>query len=544
MRSVLLAFLAACTGHGPTDEGVDTDVVPEAFSLPDVVQTTGGPIEGYRRTGELPYVGFVGVPYAHAERFGPPEAASWTDTFDASEPPSLASPRCPQRLPVIGDSTDEDCLRVNIHVPDPVTPGTPVLLWLHGGGLTVGEGLQPGGGTSGHVVAGGRASEAQAPGTGEAIVVSVNYRLGALGWLVHEDIGDGNYGYLDVLAALNWVHDNALSFGGSPDNVTIVGESSGGQLVCMLMSDPGADGLYHRAIVQSSTCEVTDTLAEQQEQGAQFADAIGCGEADDVAACLREVPAGDIVDLQFGDSGAQTLGSMSWRATIDGTVVKGNPVEIIAAGGHNPVPLIWGFNAEEGNADVLIGGGEDIEQTDEAWREAVQARFDTTDVDGLLAAYPLSDFVDRFSDPSSHPDVSGATWAMAVLSGDQITACPTRDRVADAAAHGDVWAYVFDYQYGTWPLEGSGFGAFHFGEVQYVFGVHPENLFAGSFTEEEWGLHDAMRQRWVDFAADGDPGTDWPTWDAGSDPWMSFDATSAMVTGAKSAECAAISQAR
>lgn len=548
---LLLLALTACQAapvdKGDTDVDSDSAVSQAPFSLPDVVQTSVGPIEGYRRSGSAPYVGFVGVPYAEAPtgdlRFKPPQRRTWTETFDASEPPALTSPKCPQRLPVVGSVVDEDCLRLNVHVPDPVTPGTPVLVWLHGGGFTVGEGLQAGGGSSGHVLA----------GQGDVIVVSVNYRLGALGWLSHAALADqtagvpaGNYGYLDVLGALSWIHENIATFGGDPGKVTVAGQSAGGALVCMLLADPDTEDLFQRAIVQSADCSLSRRPAGAQAEAEAWLADVGCDDAPDVASCVRAVPASEIVKLQFGDSQGQTLGARSWGPVVDGDVVPDDPAVVFARGGHRTdVPVVWGFTAEEGTAGVVTGGGTPLDDDDEAWRAHLATRFGRDDVrvDAVLAAYPLADFRDRFA-PLDEVELSAATWAAAVLTGDEETACPTRRAVATLAAHGDVYAYVFRYPDATWPLEGRGYGAFHFADVQYLFGIHPEFLFSKTFEPEEVVLHEAIRDRWLAFAATGDPGGDWPAYAPDADAWLSLDRTVEVVGGPKEGACAALEAAR
>jgi len=173
------------------------------------------------------------------------------------------------------------------------------MVWIHGGGNVLGEGLQTDGGTSGTKLA----------DTEDVVVVSMNYRFGPFGFLAHEALSEegehgasGNYGLMDQVAALRWVRENIEGFGGDPDNITIFGESAGGLNTCALVMSPQAEGLFHRAIMQSGTCyRPWPTLPSAHAHGERFAELAGCDNESDVLACLRAKPWKELHDAWAPD---------------------------------------------------------------------------------------------------------------------------------------------------------------------------------------------------------------------------------------------------
>jgi len=259
-----------------------------------VVVTGSGPVEGLEDDGVFSY---RGIPYAAAPvgdlRWKPPvDPAPWTETLTATEKGDI----CPQAaflgLPSPGFTPSEDCLYINIDTPMEGA-NLPVMVWIHGGGFTVGEGIQADGGTVGDLIA-------RQTGT---VVVSMNYRLGQLGFLAHSDLtaespddASGNYGLMDQTAALHWVQENIAAFGGDPDQVTIFGESAGAFSVCSHLASAESADLFSKAIIQSGSCERPwSTLAAAESQGDAFAEALGCGSEDDVLACMRAKPWADVL---------------------------------------------------------------------------------------------------------------------------------------------------------------------------------------------------------------------------------------------------------
>jgi len=234
-----------------------------------IIQTTGGAVHGMEIDGVLT---FRGIPYAQAERFAPPREVSWQGVkacyaygdICPSEGTSLSTLYSTHRY----WPASENCLNLNLWTSD-VHAKKPVMFWIHGGGFSGGSSIDEAL-TDGDVLA----------KTGEVVVVSVNHRLNCLGFLDLRAYGErykhsANLGLDDLVAALRWVHDNIASFGGDPDNVTVFGQSGGGGKIMALMQMPSADGLYHKAILQSGIMPISDTLRMSERHGQLTVQALG-----------------------------------------------------------------------------------------------------------------------------------------------------------------------------------------------------------------------------------------------------------------------------
>src|ERR1700733_5873680 len=271
---------------------------------------------------------FLGAPYAAppvgALRGQPPQpAASWAGVRDATK----FAPHCPQLASPFGQaSTSEDCLYLNVFTPR-AGGNHPVMVWIHGGALVTGESddYAPAG-----LVADG------------VTVVTINYRLGALGFLAHPALADGkgqsgDYGLMDQQAALRWVQRNIARFGGDPRDVTLFGESAGGLSTLSQVASPQAKGLFERAIVESGSYNLTQTpLASAETAGEAFATKAGC--ASQTAACLRSLPVSTI--LANEDSAGYT-------PNINSEVLPESLGTAFATGNFNRVPVINGTNRDE-----------------------------------------------------------------------------------------------------------------------------------------------------------------------------------------------------
>ena len=487
-----------------------------------VVQTDRGAVRGARDGAVW---SFLGVPYA-APPVGelrwraPAPAACWSGALPATS----WGPACPQSdaagtAPVFGD---EDCLRAQVWTRSLASDARkPVLVWIHGGGFTLGApGQQSVDGT--RIYDGARFVARE-----DVVVVSIGYRLGVLGWLAHPalDVEDrrrpsGNYGLLDQLAALRWVQRNAAAFGGDPARVTIFGESAGGAAVCALIASPLAKGLFSRAIIESGGCGAR-TVPDAEAHGAKVVAAAKCESAPDIARCLRALPAAQLVGAL--PTTVDVAGPAPvYGPIVDGVALTGAPLDVIGAGGHVAVPLLIGTNADETSKTVPLP----TTASDADYRAAVAARFPALGAE-VLARYPSSDYA--------------SPWAAFVaLTTDAKFVCPAR-RAARAFADGQVepvFRYVFSHALDDAPAQKK-FGAWHGVEVLYVF----DHLAVAGYVPSpaETALAATIEHAWARFADGGDPNDGaspppWPRWDA-TDPYLRLDAPLSTGAGVRTAQC-------
>lgn len=447
------------------------------------VETAAGTVMG---RADATVARFLGIPYAQppvgALRWRLPQPhMPWTGTLDASRFGRI----CPQpKTPDAEPAWSEDCLYLNVYVPYPTSPGRrPVMVWLHGGTNTTG--------------AGSFYDPTPLVETGKVIVVTLNYRLGALGFLAlpalqAESGTTGNYGLADQQLALRWVRANIAAFGGDPRNVTLFGESSGGMDVISQLVSPLAAGLFDKAIVESGAFLLqTPTLRTSESLGRIFARQIGC--EDQSPACLRTKSVADVLAYQGDPTGASVAYSL---ATIDGKILATSQRAALAAGRLHPVPVLLGNNGQEGRLFVPANLTAAQYRTTLAGfaRQASRSAVD------IFKAYPLQDY-------ATPADGAGAAL------GDSDFACP--DRVVERllAPRMPTYAYEFDDgAQGTLPL-----GPTHGAELRYLFRITsmgpaldggPEALPAPSRE-----LASAMRRYWTGFARSGDPDRpDVPAW--------------------------------
>jgi len=510
-----------------------------------VVQTASGPVEGFEDDGVFSY---RGIPYAAPPagdlRWKPPtDPAPWTGTLAAIEKPNV----CPQEafggLPVPGFSPSEDCLYLNVDSPIGGS-ALPVMVWIHGGAFTLGEGLQTDGGTTGDRIA-------RETGT---VVVSMNYRLGQFGFLAHSELtaespdgASGNYGLMDQTAALEWVQENIEAFGGDPDNVTIFGESAGAFSVCSHLASAKSAGLFARAILQSGSCERPwPTLEDAESQGDAFAEALGCDSQQEALTCMRAKSADEVLaalppapNFGFNPTDEPTG---SWGPVLDGSFFTEQPSDSFTSGNFNRVPTILGFTREEARLFTWLGSFADppLVVTEDNYEELI-ARF--VGGDSELAArvaveYPLDDY----SEP---------TVALAAVVTDTVFRCPGKTELAKLAAFVPAYLYQFEYPDGHSQLEVAlpfipgaelpsyDLAAFHGADIPYVFGYDPLleiNFEDASTTLNAWEPGTGDEALWLEvlgyfsrFAATGNPspegGVQWPVYDESADQHLVLDAT-------------------
>lgn len=495
MRVITLAAmicasaLSACATH-PGKVGFFRSAGDYAEPL---VQTPEGQLRGMQGAGLR---AFLGVPYA-APPVGelrwraPRPVQSWDGTRDATR----IGADCTQALgpkSILGGGGgvvfgSEDCLYLNIYGPaaEPERP-RPVIVYLPGGAFTVG--------------AGANYDPSRLAVEQDRLVVTVNYRLGALGWLAHPDFaGDGeglggNWGLMDQQAALRWVHDRIAAFGGDPGDVTLIGESAGAWSACHLMTSPASEGLFHRVILQSGTCVEPGSLwsAEEAASGGEaFAASVGC-EGPDVIGCLRAAPARRIARAASTRSGLNGPGS--WGPVYGDATVPLAPPLAFVQGRFTRVPVIVGSNRDEGRLFAVKVRDAERYEAQTLWMYG-------EDGPGVLARYPIG------------PEGPGATMARSFT--DQKFACPADALRRVLARHVPVRGYEFadpDAPFALSVLLNAPYdlGAYHASEATYVFGTKWIFANPARFAPEQRALSDRMMRLWAGFGHEEVSDADWP----------------------------------
>lgn len=512
-----LAALAACSSGGGSDADADAagagdgaGVTVDAAPLgPGEAQTESGVVRGTLAGG---LITFRGIPYAAppsgARRFRPPEPAPpWTGVRDASR----YGPICPQANDVTPQ--DEDCLSLNVWAHAEGGP-RPVLVWIHGGGFVEGS--------SALTWYDGAALARE----GDVIVVSLNYRLGALGFLATAELAAeqgaaGNWGLADQIAALGWVARNVAAFGGDPARVMIAGESAGGASVCALLASPLAQGLYAAAAVQSGPCTAIARpdvgvfgFPAAHATGATFAEGVGCAGAGSLA-CLRGASVDDLLLAQVHLPPALPFwfGLTPLMPVIDGRVLDEEPLVAIA-GGRGDVPLIVGANDDEATA-FLSTFPDDVAQL----RAIAEAFYGVTIADQLLAAY----------DPAV---LGGARAAVITLSSDLAFTCQAEAlaRAAEdgAAAHLYRWSRAIP----SGPL--ATLGATHGVDFWYLFGTL--STIGATPGPDDAALTTTVREAWSALAR-GDAPAGWPAYTTAAPSVRRLDVAPSVETTWRSGRC-------
>jgi len=491
--------MASCA----TATGVDTvRPAPAKRQVPagePVVTTAEGRLRG-QAAGTMDE--FLGVPYA-APPVGqlrwraPQPAAHWNGVRAVTQ----FGPHCPQYGSKFGlGSMSENCLFLNVYAPagsSLASRALPVLVWIHGGDLTAGESddYNPAG-----LVHDG------------TIVVTVNYRLGALGFLAHPALAArpggpaGDYGLMDQQAALRWVQRNIGGFGGDPRNVTIAGESAGGLSVLAQLVSPGARGLFAKAIVESGAYSLLlPGLSVAESSGQAFAAKAGC--ADQTAACLRGLPVTTILNNQ----GAVGL-------NVDGAVLPQSIGTALASGDFRHVPVINGTNHDEWRLFIAIFRSLTGPVTAANYQSMIASTAGVSPAQAAVVAthYPLSNF-------ASPDDALGAVGT------DAIFACPALAVDQELSRFAPTFAYEFNDEHAPErflpPVSGFSYGAAHASEIQYLFRLNV-TPFPGFFTSGQQQLAASMQRDWTTFArlgvtsSAGEPA--WPQFLGGTQRMMSL----------------------
>ncbi len=460
---------------------------------------------------------FRGIPYAGsptgAHRFGlPPAVVPWTGIREATSygPTAVQPPPPPARLDEGAEiPQSEDCLVLNVWTAG-LTGARPVLFWIHGGGFSTGSGSAP--------WYDGSALAAR----GDVVVVTVNHRLGLLGFLdLAELVGyagadSANAGMLDLVAALRWVREHIASFGGDPGRVTIFGGSGGGGKVATLLAMPDAAGLFHRAAIQSGIFRGGPGQLLQDKERARAIARRVVAELGSLDELLR-APAARLLELQRTVEAERTPGTASVMAfcpTVDGRVVTDHPQAAVSAGASAQVPLIIGTNRDEVTLFLWL--------SDEGFRADPRAW--SPDDDALVARLAGScggrsaEIVEQYR--TLQPGATNGQLYVAIASDNMrvgsIEFAEARCRAGGAPVH----LYLF-----TWesPVQGGALGAAHGFEIPFVFDATARR----AATRQAGGpLAGQMSGAWVEFAATGRPTIsgvgDWPPYDATTRPTVVF----------------------
>ncbi|MFB0872687.1 MULTISPECIES: carboxylesterase/lipase family protein [unclassified Sphingobium] len=455
------------------------------------IQTSEGPVVGVREGNVETY---LGIPYAAAPvgnlRWRPPIVpARWISPRNADHFADWCLQVAPEGFskPI----TNEDCLYLNVFTPKGASSQKrkrAVMVWIHGGGLRQGRSNDY--------------DPTPLVEEGDVIFVSFNYRLNIMGFLAHPALNReghdfGNYGLMDQQFALAWVRRNIAAFGGDPENITLIGESSGGANVFNHIASPRSAGLFHKAIVQSGSLWYGSfapfydglPLTQAQDVGKNVAAMTGCSDVND-ASCLRSLSAAQLADV------VGKLPSYSFGVVVDGTIVNQSVTRKILSGDFNRVPVINGSNNDEW---TWVEG---------LWERAKGRPLTAAELESHLGG-TLGDFASKavpHYPPAMFGGSAGAASARAVTDG--LFMCPMLALNEALAEHTKVWGFEFNDRQAPFPFPAASFpyGAAHTLEMQYIFknytGAVGERK---SLSPDQKRLSNAMVGYWTNFAKSGNP---------------------------------------
>ena len=463
-----------------------------------IASTRNGKIQGLDKDGVLQ---FRGIRYATAARFRPPQPVEpWDGVYDATRfgPPAPQNPSALETMlsapPVDGS---EDCLFLNVYTPALDDRARPVMVWIHGGAFTAGQGSTP------------WYSGARLASQGDVVVVTINYRLGSLGFLYLDDVlgtgfeGSGNNGLRDQIAAIEWVRDNIASFGGDPQRITIFGESAGGMSVATLLGVPRVPDLLRAAIPQSGAADHAASTEQAREVASAFLAELSLREAS--ADALVELPTSQLLAAQ--QSAAERLAAAAGRGlpfcpVVDGQVLPRPPIDAIRDGAAAGVKLLVGTTAEEWNLFHLMeraSGPMSDEHLVRRLRRVVGDR--------------ASDVIDVYR--GEHPGASNDEIWCAIAT-DWVFRVPAT-RLAEAQAPHQPGTYSYRFAYRSTAFGGA-LGACHAIDIPFVFDNVDQrgvDMFIGDVDESTRSLAQATSRAWTAMAHHGLPDHDGiPEWPA------------------------------
>jgi len=447
-----------------------------------IVQTAAGPVAGMITKPGSIYV-FKGVPYAAApvgeKRWKAPEPlAHWTAVRQCTAFAASAMQPSPEPFYLWSkefmaplEPLSEDCLYLNIWSPG-IAGKRPVIVWIHGGGFTGGAGAVP-------------VYDGEALAQKGIVLVTINYRLGIFGFLAHPSLTEeadyhasGNYGLLDQVAALQWIQKNISAFGGDSANITIAGQSAGAFSISALMASPLCKGLFQKVIAHSGGMFGTNSraipLATAEQAGLRFAEKLHVSSINE----LRALSAAEVL----------AVGADISSPVIDGYLLPAGISAIFKAGKQDDLPLLTGWNKDEGFAPQ-------VPLTAERFKQRIENKFGTLATD-FLKAYPSGsdEEAKRSQQDMSRDEIfawQNYTWAI----------------LQTSTGNNKVWLYQFSQRPPGLPDN----GAFHSSEIAYA--LHTLNKWDRPWTNADKKLETIMSDYWVNFAATGNPnGNNLPVW--------------------------------
>lgn len=466
-----------------------------------IVSTLNGQVKGTRIDGVAVW---KGIPYANPPlgslRFRPPQLAEpWEGVYEATKfGPSAIQPPS-EIMAYLGDTsteTSEDCLHLNIWSPEADDKRRPVMVWIHGGAFLNGSG-----------------TSASYDGTsfstaGDVVVVTINYRLGVLGFLHLGDIGgeeyasSGNCGILDQVAALTWIKENIAAFGGDPNNITIFGESAGAMSIGILLANPSAKGLFNKAILQSgASSNVLSVETANRVAGGTLA-ALGLG-ANDLSK-LRDLPTETLL------TATKNIPPMAYGPVLDGVVIPEHPEEALAKGASEDIPIVIGTNKDEYRLFTFF---------DPTWKQLDAAGIASRFEKSLPKAWPIisAEYVNK--------EELNQILFEELMTFDFFTHPAIRLAERQIEQDAPVWMYRFDWET---PVLNGGLKACHALEIPFVWNRidKPEaaNLLGPSPSRD---IANHMQQAWISFARTGNPNTEgmpnWPNYNEENRSTMIFN---------------------
>ena len=477
-------------------------------------ETRQGPVAGREVNGVRRWLGipYAAPPVGELRWKAPQPVATWPGRRDASHLGNI----CPQRPNAITGNPDrtlsgsEDCLYLNVYAPESAVQA-PVMVWVHGGSFDTG---------TGNIYDG--AVLAREYGV---IVVTLNYRLGVLGWLAAPALGNpaqggdgGNNGLKDVQAALKWVRQNIAGFGGDAGNMTAFGESAGGMMLCNLLTSPESKGLFDKAILQSGPCTPklnTISLPQALDVGERFTAELRCPDGKAGAECLRRESVAELMSVPV--PGSRPPNAVALPPIWGDALLPREPGAAFKAGPILKVPIIIGSNRDEGSifTGYLAGPGRDLGRV---LYQGLIAVLNLRHLPAIAAQYPADKY-----------PTSGLAAAAVVT--DALFACPVNQIARQLSGSVPTYTYEFADPQAVTELKPTrsvpNLGSYHASELVYVFGTPLTGLAdPAAFSPAQRALSKQMQMYWTNFAKSGNPNSaglgEWPKFDARRNNVMTF----------------------